>query len=114
MEIVIEGVAIVFQQEEADENAKKWANTVAGYVIEFKPHIPTLEEHLRRMWVIKGELEITTRGTAYFFLRFSKEDDIKTAPEDRPWFVRGKPIILKKWEPGERYYQRCPYLGTFH
>lgn len=92
---------IIYPEEEAVANAKRWSNTLAGYIVGLRPHIPTLESHLRRLWGLQGKMEALARGRSSFILRFEKEDELKIALEQGPWFVRGKPMLLKRWESGE-------------
>lgn len=91
---------VVYPQEFADEIAVGWANTLAGYIIDFKPHFPTLENHFRNIWNPKGSLNVISRGGGCFVIKFS-EDDLKYTMEGGPWFVKGKPVLLKRWEPSE-------------
>lgn len=78
-----------------------WENTVAGYIIGLKSHLPTLISHLSILWGLKGSIEAFSRGNGFFLLQFSDPDEMAYALENGPWYMKGKPIIMKKWEIGD-------------
>ena len=38
-----------------------------------------------------------SRGNGFLLFKFSDDGDKKRALEEGPWFVRGKPMVLKTW-----------------
>lgn len=106
IEIEVVDEQLMFPQEE-DHNVNLWENTAVGYVVGLWPHIPTMESHQCHMWKDKGDLESITHGKDSFILRFSDPEEMKQALEGGPWFIRGKPFLLKKWEQGESLEKEC-------
>lgn len=66
-----------------------------GYFVGLKPYVPTLVGYFKKIRMIKGTLQVLSWGNGFLFLKFSDDEDKRHALEDGPWFVRGKPLVLR-------------------
>jgi len=41
--------------------------------------------------------------SGHFFFRFNSETECESVLEGGPWYIAGKPIILRKWRPGLKF-----------
>ena len=68
-----------------------------GYFVGLKPYVPVLASYFKRLWMLKGDLQVLSRGNGFLLFKFSDDGDKKRALEEGPWFVHGKPMVLKTW-----------------
>ena len=68
-----------------------------GYFVGLKPCVPALAGYFKRLWMLKGDLQVLSRGNSFLLFKFSDNGDKKRALEEGPWFVCGKPLVLRTW-----------------
>ena len=68
-----------------------------GYFVGLKPYVPALAGHFKKLWMIRGNLQVLPRGNGFLLFKFSDDEDKHRALENGPWFVRGKPLVLRQW-----------------
>ena len=66
-----------------------------GYFVDLKPYVPTLARYFKNLWLVKGELQVVSRGNGFLLFKFSDDSDKQRVLEEGPWFVRGKPLVLR-------------------
>ncbi|XP_077223018.1 uncharacterized protein LOC143856635 [Tasmannia lanceolata] len=57
-------------------------------------------EHLVRTWKLKGEFQIYNLHRGFFLFKFNNNEDCDTILEGSNYFFVGRPLILRRWEPG--------------
>lgn len=82
-------------------NTIKWNCSLIGYVVGATPDTKGngFHDYLRWIWKLKGTLQIMPRGNGFFMFKFSSEVEMQRVLENGPWFVHGKPLVLKRWSP---------------
>ena len=88
---------VVCLSEEVAHVAKNWDNVLMGYFISLKPYVPALAKFFKHLWMVKGELQVLSRGNGFPLFKFTEASDKLQALEDGPWFVQGKPLVLRSW-----------------
>ena len=68
-----------------------------GYFVGLKLYVPALAWYHKQIWLIKGDLQVLSRGNGFLLFKFSDDNDKQRALEEGPWFVRGKPLVLCLW-----------------
>ncbi|KAK1326173.1 hypothetical protein QJS10_CPA01g02066 [Acorus calamus] len=92
----------VVPSEDSDlvEMEDHWRLSLIGYVIGKKPYFKAFIDYLYRVWKPKGNIEVLMQGGGFFVVRFSSEEDLQCVIEGGPWFMGGRPIVLRKWHRG--------------
>ena len=58
-----------------------------GYFVGLKPYVLALAIYLKRLWLIKGDLQVLSQGNGFLLFMFSDDRDKKHALKEGPWFV---------------------------
>ena len=86
--MIKDGVKVaVCPKEEVDKTAASWERVLMGYIIGLCPYIPALVAYFKKIWLVKGDLQVLSRGNGFLLFKFSEEDDKRKALEGGPWFV---------------------------
>ena len=86
---------VVCPQEEITKAAANWDGILMDYFIGLQPYIPTLANYFKKIWLIKGELQVLSRGNGFLLFKFSDDADKRETLEGGPWFIKGKPLVLR-------------------
>lgn len=102
--VIKDGVKVVVcPPEEVAKAATNWERVLMGYFVGFKPYVPALARYFKRLWMIKGDLQVLSMGNGFLLFKFSNDGDKKRALEEGPWFVRGKPLVLRPWTINSKF-----------
>ena len=86
--MVNEGVKVtVCPPEEVTKAAANWDRVLMGYFVGLKPYVLALAIYLKRLWLIKGDLQVLSQGNVFLLFMFSDDGDKKHALKEGPWFV---------------------------
>ena len=55
------------------------------------------------MWRKMGLYDILATDSGHFFFKFNSDAECEVILEGGPWYIAGKPIILRKWQPGLKF-----------
>ena len=83
--------------EEVAQAAAIWEKVLMGYFVGLKPYVPALAGYFKKVWMIKGTLQVLPQGNGFLLFKFSDDEDKCQALEDGLWFVQGKPLVLQQW-----------------
>ncbi|GKC28054.1 zinc finger, CCHC-type containing protein, partial [Tanacetum coccineum] len=82
--------------------SERFANTAYGFFLGKKVPYPIIANYVRNTWGKYGlARSMFILSTGSFSFQFSSMDGLDAMLENGPWFIRNKPIILKKWHPNE-------------
>jgi hypothetical protein len=104
--------------EVAVEGCKRWQNCLVGYMIEKKLPYSVVNGIAHRVWGSKGLLEVLANDNGFFFFQFSNAEKCSTILEAGPWLFSGKPLFLKRWQPGliltKESHSKIPVWAKFY
>lgn len=89
--------AISFSDEELDEGSKECDLSLVGYSLGKRPFNGALLDAIKKVWNLKGNMDLISLNEGFFLFKFSYEEDFNLAWMGVPWFLFGKYFILKKW-----------------
>lgn len=76
--------------EEVAKAAKNWNRVLLRYFVGLKPYVPALASYFKQLCMVKGELQVLSRGNGSLLFKFSEDDDKQRALEEGLWFVSGQ------------------------
>ena len=95
-----------------------WENTIMGYFLDKKLPYSLVHNATSRLWKKHGLHDILATDAGHFFFKFNTSTDCETVLESGPWYIAGKPIILRKWQPGLKFEKEAvktiPVWCIFH
>ena len=89
--------------EEVVSAAKNWERVLMGYFVGLKPYVPALARYFKTLWLVKGELQVLSRGNGFLLFKISDDSDKQRALEEGSWFVWGKPLVLRTWSIDSKF-----------
>ncbi|XP_077228445.1 uncharacterized protein LOC143861405 [Tasmannia lanceolata] len=88
-----------FEDEELEENNRKWQNCLVGYLLGRRPYFVSLKEHLHNIWKMKGEFQMFNLHSGFFLFQFNNSEDCETIMEGGNYSFGGRPLVLRRWTP---------------
>ena len=61
--------------EEVASAAKNWEKVLIGYFVGLKPYVPALARYFKGLWMVKGELQVLSRGNGFLLFKFIEDSD---------------------------------------
>ena len=61
--------------EEVAKAAKNWDRVLMGYFVGLKPYVSALARYFKKLWMVKGDLQVLSRGNGFLLFKFSKDTD---------------------------------------
>ena len=87
---------IVFDDDDASAAVQNWGHSLVGYFIGNPPPLPGIKACLSKAWRIT-DLEIIPMADGFLLFKFHSYDAGQWILDDGPWFVSGRPLILRRW-----------------
>ena len=89
-----DGVKVaVYLTEEVAKVAANSDQVLMGYFIRLRPYVSALAAYFMKIWMVKGDLQVLSRGNGFLLFKFSEDEDKCEALEGEPRFVRGKALV---------------------
>ncbi|XP_077215467.1 uncharacterized protein LOC143850014 [Tasmannia lanceolata] len=88
-----------FEDEELEDNDKKWQNSVVGYLLGRRPYFVALKEHLNRIWKVKGSFQMYNLHNGFFLFHFNSSEDCEKILDGGNYSFGGRPLVLRRWSP---------------
>lgn len=82
---------------EVAKAAANWERVLMRYFVGLRPYVPALARYFKKLLMLKGDLQVLSRGNGFLLFKFTKDTDKQRALEDGPWFVHGMPLVLRPW-----------------
>lgn len=77
-----DGVRVaICPKEEVANAAANWDRVLMGYFIGLKPYVPALAAYFKKIWFVKGDLQVLLRGNGFLLFKFLEEEDKHRALE---------------------------------
>ncbi|KAL0913715.1 hypothetical protein M5K25_017196 [Dendrobium thyrsiflorum] len=73
--------------------------SLVGYSVGPRPTYLSLQNAIKKVWSIKGSVELLSLNDGFFLFKFTSPEDFEVAWSGGPWFFFGRPFILQKWTP---------------
>lgn len=87
---------VEFDDDDAYATRENWGNALVGYFIGLTPSFSAIKTSLERAWRIK-DLEIVSMLEGFLLFKFDSHEAGQNVLGEGPWFVHGRPLILKRW-----------------
>ncbi|KAK1310589.1 hypothetical protein QJS10_CPA08g00936 [Acorus calamus] len=101
-----DGIPKIWLDEEDYERAlNKWGKAVVGYVIGKIPVYTPFLAFIKKLWKIKGDIQLSLQGNGFFIVQFDLQEDMQRVLEGGPWTMDNRPFVLQKWSPSVRMEQ---------
>ncbi|OMP01197.1 hypothetical protein COLO4_12097 [Corchorus olitorius] len=97
-----ESPSITLSQEEKSRIRDKWAKTLIVTVFGKSVGYHFLIQKLSLLWNFSHKFYTVDLGSDYFLLKFESNDDYDSVPRGGPWFVGGRFLGVRRWEPNFR------------
>ncbi|KAL0416381.1 UNVERIFIED_CONTAM: hypothetical protein Slati_3470000 [Sesamum latifolium] len=91
-------IVVRLMLEMVNAGAHKWETTAVGYFLGRKPPFLQVQAYFRSIWTEVRDVIATING--FFFITFRTRSVMDDAIDGGPWFFRGHPLVLQRWEPG--------------
>jgi hypothetical protein len=85
-------------EEVKNEGIKFWSDHLVGFFLDGSLSYLTVTNHLKRIWKLKGEVDIKSDNENFYF-KFSNEQDKMLILQSDPIFIKGKMFIINLWNP---------------
>nr|GEX59736.1 hypothetical protein [Tanacetum cinerariifolium] len=96
------GIDVVILVDSIRAISERFANTTYGFFLEKKVAYLVVANYVRNTWGKYGLVRsMLSLSTGLFSFQFSSMHRLDAMLENGPWFIRNKPLILKKWHPYE-------------
>ncbi|KAF6154882.1 hypothetical protein GIB67_018319 [Kingdonia uniflora] len=91
----------VIEVDEDDFEMKnnKFEEFLVGSYIGKKLAYIFVKETLTKLWALKGEFEMSTKGFSMYFFKFSNQEDREKALEAGSQHIASRLFILRPWRP---------------
>ncbi|XP_019248632.1 PREDICTED: uncharacterized protein LOC109227894 [Nicotiana attenuata] len=97
---VRDGIKIVkLNQQEMEQQCKKWETTLIGYVMGGNPTFKEMLKFAYGVWNSVTTPTVLLHDDGYFIFRFESIEDKLQIMEKGPYTFNNTPMILKNWEP---------------
>lgn len=90
---------IPYTDEELEEWAKPWKNTLIVKVMGKRVNFRMLENKLRKEWVQHGTMSITDMAGDFYLVQLSDIEDYMHAIFEGPWKIADHYLIVQRWRP---------------
>eukprot|EP00268_Persea_americana_P024514 TRINITY_DN23926_c0_g1_i3.p1 TRINITY_DN23926_c0_g1~~TRINITY_DN23926_c0_g1_i3.p1 ORF type:complete len:208 (-),score=27.47 TRINITY_DN23926_c0_g1_i3:37-660(-) len=87
---------IVFNEEDSSAALQNWGNALVGYFIGNTPSLPEIKSCISKAWRVK-DLEIIPMADGFMLFKFHSYASGQQVLDEGPWFVYGRPLILRRW-----------------
>ncbi|GJV18217.1 hypothetical protein Tco_1363540 [Tanacetum coccineum] len=96
------GIDVVVPVDSIRAISERFTNTAYGFFLGKKVAYPVVANYVRNTWGKYGLVRsMFSSSTGLLSFQFSSMDGLDAMLENRPWFIRNNPFILKKWHPNE-------------
>ena len=82
-----------------DKGSREWQNTIVGFFLDRKLPYSLVTKATTKFWGNAGLVDTLASDQGTYFFKFDSGSTLEAVLEGGPWYVAGKPIILRKWEP---------------
>ena len=86
-------------KEVTEEGMNKWKDCLVGFSLERSLPFIVVKRFIDLRWRQLGGVEVKSLGRGFFLLRFYDEHVKERVLDEGPWYIGGKPFIIKIWEP---------------
>ncbi|GAB2278641.1 hypothetical protein Dimus_013318 [Dionaea muscipula] len=83
---------------ESDRDAERWGSCLVGYFLQGSLPFGYVRSTVSRLWMKSGLIEVNSLDDGFYVFRFADSLSRDAVLEGGPWFVGGKPFLLRKWE----------------
>ncbi|GAB2301739.1 hypothetical protein Dimus_035764, partial [Dionaea muscipula] len=83
---------------ESDGDAEGWGSCLVGYFLHKTLPFGYVRSTVSRLWMKSRLTEVKSFDDGFFVFRFADSLSRDAVIEEGPWFVGGKPLLLRKWE----------------
>ncbi|XP_028547904.1 uncharacterized protein LOC110098388 [Dendrobium catenatum] len=90
---------VPFSAADLDLGVPDWKHTLVGYSVGPRPTYLSLQSAIRKVWSLKGAVELLSLNDGFFLFKFASPEDFETVWTGGPWFLFGRPFILQQWTP---------------
>ena len=86
--------------EAVNEGIDMWKGCLVGQFLDKRLPFPVVRSLVNRLWGKKEIPDISTTENGLFFFRFRDLEARDWVMESGPWYLAGRPFILRAWRPG--------------
>ncbi|PKU74754.1 RNA exonuclease 1 [Dendrobium catenatum] len=90
-------VIVPFNKEYTAAAASEWKLSLVGYSVGKRPYYEALLSTAKRIWKLKGTLQLIALSDGFFLFNFSNAEDYEMVWSKGAWFFHGKPFVFQKW-----------------
>lgn len=98
---IVNGIPIAkLDAKEANNMINVWKKSVVVYVVGIKPTVESLKIYINAGWLGIHEYKVFEHEEGYFIIQFKASEDCDNVLKGGPYFMGGRPVIVKQWCPG--------------
>lgn len=97
-----------FSEEELTQIRLPWKNALIIHTTGLDRTIRDIATHLRRLWHLTGQVQITDIGSGHYIARFTNTDEYFVALAGGPWFLFNHFLAITQWKPNYNPRQSTP------
>ncbi|GAB2268465.1 hypothetical protein Dimus_038720 [Dionaea muscipula] len=83
---------------ESDGDAERWGSSLVGYFLQGSLPFGYVRSSVSGLWRKAGLTDVKSLDDGFFVFSFADSLSRDAVLEGGPWFVGGKPLLLRKWE----------------
>ena len=80
------------------QGGREWHNTLVGFFLDRKLPYSFVVRATTKLWENAGLVDILASDQGTFYFKFDTRSSLDAVLEGGPWYIAGRPIILRKWE----------------
>ena len=81
------------------QGGREWHNTLVGFFLDRKLPYSLMVRATAKFWEYAGLVDTLASDQGIFYFKFDSCSSLDAVLEGGPWYIAGRPIILRKWEP---------------
>ena len=97
----VDGSLVIHPPAKAvSEGMSMWKGCLVGQFFDKRLPLHVVKAKVDKLWGENEMFEISTTDNGLYLFRFRDMDAQDWVMESGPWYIAGRPIILRVWQPG--------------